>query len=82
MRAADQHGGNELPDDRTGSIGETEGTRVISRSRPLQLTAAGLIKATKSSYQRHRRFLDTLVVTMADVVAEQLPRLLRIERPW
>lgn len=39
-------------------------------------------RATKAQYTQSRRIIEGLVVTMDDVVADQLDRLLGIGRPW
>ena len=39
-------------------------------------------RATKAQYTQSRRIIEGLVVTMDDVVADQLDQLLGIGRPW
>ena len=51
-------------------------------SKIAALEAGGRIKATKRSYEQHRRALDALAGTMDDVVADQLAGSLGIPRPW
>ena len=46
------------------------------------LESGGAIKATKRSYEQHRRALDALAGTMDDVVADKLASSLGISRPW
>ena len=44
--------------------------------------SGGEIKATKKSYQQHRRAIDALASTMDDVIAQQLASSLGIPEPW
>lgn len=62
--------------DYRNAIGHGDETRIA------EVEAGGEIKATKRSYQEHRRALDALAGTMDDVVADQLARSLGIQRPW
>jgi hypothetical protein len=43
---------------------------------------AGLVRATKRSYDQHRRSLEGLARAMDEVVSRRLAELLSIPRPW
>lgn len=62
--------------DYRNAIGHGDETKIAA------LEASGRIKATKRSYEQHRRALDTLAGTMDDVVADKLASSLGIPRPW
>lgn len=62
--------------DYRNAIGHGDETKIAS------LEASGDIKATKRSYEQHRRTLNALAGTMDDVVADKLARSLGIPRPW
>ena len=46
------------------------------------IESAGLIRATKVSYDQHRRALERLAASMDRVVSLKLAALLHIARPW
>lgn len=62
--------------DYRNAIGNGDETKIAA------FEAGDEIKATKRSYQQHRRALDALAGTMDAVVAEQLAQTLVIPRPW
>lgn len=62
--------------DYRNAIGHGDEAKIVA------FEAGGEIKATKRSYQQHRRALDALAGTMDDVVAQQLASLLSIPKPW
>jgi hypothetical protein len=62
--------------DYRNAIGHGDETKIAA------LKAGGEIKATKRSYELHRRALDALAGTMDDVVADRLASSLGIARPW
>lgn len=62
--------------DYRNAVGHGDETKIVA------LEAGGEIKATKRSYEQHRRALDALAGTMDDVVADKLASSLGIPKPW
>lgn len=62
--------------DYRNAVGHGDETKIAA------LEAGGEIRATKRSYEQHRRALDALAGTMDDVVADKLASSLGIARPW
>ncbi len=62
--------------DYRNAVGHGDETKIAG------LESGGAIKATKRSYEQHRRALDALAGTMDDVVADKLASSLGIPRPW
>lgn len=62
--------------DYRNAVGYGDETKIVA------LEAGGEIRATKRSYEQHRRALDALAGTMDDVVADKLASSLGIQRPW
>lgn len=61
--------------DYRNAIGHGDETKIAT------IEATGDIKATKRSYEQHRRALDALAGTMDDIVAEKLAISLGVPRP-